>query len=188
MKLMLLAALTTAVFLSTSCVTALNTPYCESDLILDRSIVGTWVSEDETESWQFTASDDKGFRVAYTDENGKTGHFKAYLFMIGTEMFLDMSPADPEWTGNEFYKSHFAKLHTVIHLTRANGSFRVAFLEEDWLRAYLLKQPASVAHVVIDGSVILTDSTKKIQTFITASLKTPGAFSPPTTMIRRDKR
>jgi hypothetical protein len=136
MKLMLLTSQLAALVFFTSCATSLNAPYCESDLVFDRSIVGTWTSEDESESWQFTVSDDKGFRVAYTDENGKTGHFKAYLFTIGTEMFLDMSPAQPDMTGNDFYKSHFAKLHTIIHVMRNSGSFRVAFLDEDWLRAH----------------------------------------------------
>lgn len=165
--------------MSAGCVSSLNPLYFETDTVFDRSIIGVWTDNEQTETWTFTHSGGKEYKLVYIDEGGKSGRFNAHLFSIDDKLFLDITPAKPRISENDFYKSHFAAMHTFVRVVKTDGSFQISYLEPDWLKTHLQKNPSAIAHVPVDGTIVLTDSTKNLRSFVVANIDTPGAFSEP---------
>jgi len=171
--------------ITTSCVASVNPLYLEPDIVFDREILGVWTDEEQVETWVFSDMGAKEYKLVYTDEDGKVGQFRAHLFMIGGKLFLDLAPIVPRLSDNNFYRSHFVTLHTFVYVMRDKGELRISYLEPEWLKAELKRNPSAIGHINLDGEIVLTDSTEKLQSFITGSLSAPGGFSQPTTMKRK---
>ena len=58
------------VFLLTACVPSLNPLYTEQDLVFDKSILGVWTDDKQTETWEFVYVDEKEYKLVHTDEDG----------------------------------------------------------------------------------------------------------------------
>jgi hypothetical protein len=167
------------------CVPSLNPLYTEADLIFDAALLGVWTDLEATESWAFTSSDDKEYKLVYTDESGKKGEFKARLLKIEGRSFLDLTPVKPALAENDFYKANFLPTHTFILITQPAPNAQIAYLEPEWLKSFLAKNPAAIRHERLAGEILLTASTKDLQKFLLAHLNTPGAFSKPIGIKRR---
>jgi len=105
--------------------------------------------------------------------------------MISGKLFLDLAPIAPRLSDNNFYRSHFVTLHTFVYVTRDKGEFRISYLEPEWLKAELKRDPLAIGHINVDGEIVLTDSTEKLQSFITSSLSASGGFSQPIAIKRK---
>ena len=169
----------------TSCVPSLNPLYTDDDLISDDNLLGVWMDAEATESWAFTASGEKEYRLVYTDEKGKKGEFKARLLRIEGKTFLDLMPVKPESAQNDFYKANFLPTHTFVQINQSAPNAQISYLEPEWLKAFLDKNPAVIRHEKISGEILLTASTRELQKFLLAHLNTPGAFSKPIGIKRR---
>ena len=169
----------------TSCVPSLNPLYTDSDLIFEDALLGVWTDTEATESWDFSYSDEKEYRVVYTDESGKKGEFKAHLLKIEGKTFLDLKPVKPAISQNDFYKQNFLVTHTFVQITQAAPNVQIAYLEPDWLKSLLDKNPSAIRHEKLSGAILLTASTKELQKFLLTHLNTPGAFSKPIGLKRK---
>ena len=169
----------------TGCVQSLNPLYTDDDLIFDEALLGVWTDAEATESWSFTHSSGKEYKLVYTDENGKKGEFKAHLLKIDGKTFLDLTPVKPALAQNDFYKANLLTTHTFVLVTQTAPNAQIAYLEPDWLKAFLDKNPAAVRHEKISGEILLTASTKELQKFLLTHLTTPGAFSKPIGIKRK---
>jgi hypothetical protein len=169
----------------TSCVPSLNPLYTDGDLIFDAALLGVWTDTDATESWDFSFSDEKEYKLVYTDESGKKGEFKAHLLKIEGKTFLDLTPVKPALVQNDFYKQNFLVTHTFVQITQAAPNAQIAYLEPDWLKSFLDKNPAAIRYEKLSGEILLTASTKELQKFLLAHLNTPGAFSKPIGIKRK---
>jgi hypothetical protein len=169
----------------TSCVPSLNPLYTDADLIFDETLLGVWTDPDATESWDFTYSSEKEYKLVYTDEKGKKGEFRARLLKIEGKTFLDLTPVKPVLPQNDFYKANFLATHTFVQVTQSAPNAQIAYLEPDWLKSFLEKNPAAIRHEKLSGEILLTASTKDLQKFLLAHLNTPGAFSKPIAIKRK---
>lgn len=169
----------------TSCVPSLNPLYTDADLFFEEALLGVWIDPDATESWAFTYLNEKEYKLVFTDESGKKGEFKARLLKIEGKTFLDLAPVKPTIPQNDFYKANFLATHTFVQITQFAPNPQIAYLEPDWLKAFLDKNPAAIRHEKISGEILLTASTKDLQKFLLAHLDTPGAFSKPIAVKRR---
>lgn len=167
------------------CVSSIHPLYDERDVIFDRALLGRWTEVGDNEFWEFTRGDANTYSLLHTDEKGKTGQFEAHLFKVGQNLFLDIVPSSPELSGTELYSDHFIAVHTFVHLSPHGESFQISYLDDDWLKPFLKKNPAAVRHVTVDGQVIFVDSSKNMQSFLLAHLRTPGAFSKPLTFGKK---
>ena len=167
------------------CVSSLNPIYTEQDLIFDAGLLGVWTDEEATESWAFTFSDENEYKVVYTDEKGKKGEFKAHLLKTEGKTFLDLTPVRPQLSQNDFYKSHFLALHTFVQILQTSPTVQISYLEPEWLKKYLDKNPSALRHEKISGEILLTASPKELQKFLLTHLKTEGAFSKPISVKRK---
>ena len=94
------------------CIPSLHPLYTEKDLIFEEKLLGTWAKNDSKETWQFKrANGNKYYKMTYTDEEGKKGHFDAGLGKLNNMMFLNIFPKEPELKENDFYKFHILRVH-----------------------------------------------------------------------------
>ena len=165
-----------SVIYSTACVPSIN-PFCmEGDGYLDPNLLGTWSDSDGLETWTFTNPDDEDYLLTYTDDNGRTGVFTARQFKLGDRSFLDISPVRSASKQNSFYDEHFLSMHSVYLISINGKTGRIAFLDPAWLKLTLKKDPHAVAHAIVDGEIVLTDTTERLKAFLLANANTPDAF------------
>jgi hypothetical protein len=164
-------------------VQSLNPLYTDSTVSFDPGLVGTWVAE-EDEEFVFTLIDTT--RGAYTllcDEGGATARFEAVLIELGDERFLDIYPDAPV-SDNSFYLDHLLRVHNIFHVEREADTLWVADFDAEWLETAIDEKKASIAHVPLDGAVLLTATTEDLQAFVRKHASTSEAFSVPVRMRR----
>jgi hypothetical protein len=61
----------------------------------------------------------------------------------------------------------------------------MSFPDPDWLKKLVADNPKAIQHEKIDDEIILTASTKDLQTFWLKHLDTNGAFGEPSNMKRK---
>jgi len=157
--------------------------YTDATMSFDPELVGTWVAKDD-EEFVFTLVDTT--RSAYTllcDESGVTARFEAVLVELGGEMFLDIYPEAPE-TENSFYMDHLLRVHNILHIERDADTLWVADFDAEWLETAIDKKKVRIAHVPLDGAILLTAATADLQAFVRKYAKTPEAFSEPAKFLR----
>ena len=185
MKRLLKVAVAGFLLILTGCVPSLHPLYTEGDLVFDAALLGVWTDAEATETWAFSSADDKGYKLVYTDESGKKGEFEARLLRIEGKTFLDLTPVRPALPQNDFYRANLIATHTFVQVVQGAPNPRIAYLEPDWLKAFLDKNPSAIRHEKLAGEILLTASTKELQKFLLTHLNTPGAFSKPIGIKRR---
>ena len=171
----------------TSCVPSLNPLYTVDDLIFEQALLGVWIDAEATESWHFTTSNEKDYHLVYTDESGKKGEFKAHLLRIEGKLFLDLTPVRTALAQNDFYKANLLPVHTFVHISQGAPNPQITYLEPEWLKSHLDKNPAALRHEKLSGEILITASTKDLQKFLLTHLDTPGAFAKPIGIKRKSQ-
>lgn len=172
--------------LCSACVPSVHPLYTHSDLAFDPGLIGIWTDSDSTETWDLSLEKENEYKLVHTDESGKEGEFEVRLVKVGEQMFLDVCPSRPDLSQNNFYRGHILSVHTFVKLTRSGSSYQISILEPKWLKSHLAKKPSALRHAVVDGEILITDSTTNLQTFILSNLTSAGAFAAPVSLRRKD--
>jgi len=152
-------------------------------MAFDPELVGTWVAQDD-EEFVFTMIDTtRGVYTLLCDESGATARFEAVLVELGSETFLDIYPDEPD-NDNSFYLDHLLRVHNILRVQRDADTLWVADFDAEWLETTIAKKKLSIAHVALDGAVLLTATTPDLQAFVKKYAKTPEAFSEPVRLRR----
>jgi hypothetical protein len=179
------AVLVGLMLILTSCIPSLNPLYSDDDLIFEPALLGVWTDAEATESWDFSTSNEKDYHLVYTDESGKKGEFKARLLKIEGRLFLDLTPLRTALAQNDFYKANLLPVHTFVHISTPAPNPQITYLEPDWLKSHLDKNPSALRHEKLSGEILITASTKDLQKFLLTHLDTPGAFAKPIGVKRK---
>ncbi len=180
-KLMLLAS----VFYWTACVPSINPFFAKGDLYIDENLLGTWSDPDDGETWTFVYQDDKSYLLTYTDDTGKTGAFTASLFKLGGKTFIDIEPLRSGEKESGLYAEHLLSMHTVYLLSIEGKKARLGYLDPEYLKATLERDPTLLAHSVVDDQIVLTATTERLKAFLLSSANKPEAFVMSETIERR---
>lgn len=156
-----------------------------ADAAFDPRLLGTWQDSSGKEFVVITALPPKGYALAYTDGDGKTGRFEALLGHVGSLLVLDVTPDDPSLDASDLYKSLLLPLHGVIVIDSMGPQLRVRMLEPDSVKRYLERQPNLISHEMREESVVLTAPTAALRTFLTTIARRPGALGEPGVWQRR---
>ena len=179
-----------AVCFIVGCIPSLHPLYTEKDLVFEKSLLGTWSDDSPDNSWAFSQSGDKEYKLIYT-EDGKPGVFVAHLLKLKDKMFIDLYPVDPELkTDNGFYKSHLIPAHTFMLVKQIEPTLQMAFLNPDKLKEIIKKDPKAVKHEKLgkdDDMDIFTASPNELQDFIIKNIDTPDFFCQPSNLKRAVK-
>ncbi len=173
--------------------TSINPLYTMKDLVFDPVLIGVWSETgDSKETWAFEKSGDTEYKLVYTENDGKTGHFEAHLLKLGTTRFLDLFPDESgieEMDRSGFYKVHLLRTHSFLKVTQIEPALQMAPLDLKWLREFLGKNPKAIRHHKSgegdDAQIVLTDSTPELRKFVENHLKTEGAFGEPINLKRK---
>ena len=147
------------------CVPSLHPLFTENELIFDANLVGIWSSTDSNETWEFKPAA-KGYECIYVENNGKIGRFDAGLGKLGNDMFLDIYPKELNITENDFYKMHFVPAHTFMRVNFTKDSLELRAMNPEGLDKLLKSDPNAIKYEKPRDSVVLTASTKDLQTFM----------------------
>lgn len=184
MKTIGLVAAAAILVFAAGCIRSIQPFYTEEDVIFDPGLVGTWSEEGSKETWEFSKGNENEYRLVYTDDKGKSGAFVIHLLKIDGKMFMDFFPEDPDLPQNDFYRFHLLPVHSFAYVAQIAPSLRMSFPDPDWLKETLAADPQAIAHERIEGDIILTASTRKLQAFWLKNLQADGAFGNFSDMLR----
>lgn len=169
------------------CVPSLYPVYSGDDVVFSPALVGVWTERDSDETWTFTKEGERGYKLVLSGGDGKIGEFTVYLVRVEDKMFLDLLPKKPPLPRyNDFYKSLLLRAHTSLLVSRIMPTLRTQYLEPSWLKRFLQEHPAAIKHERVADGILLTAPPLELQKFFLEQLKTPGAFSEPVEMVRKD--
>jgi hypothetical protein len=166
-----------SVLVLTGCLLSLQPIYADRDLVFEPALLGSWSPADAAETWRCTRDERGGYRLRYTDEQGRRAEFSAHLLAVQGRRFLDLAPIALPRSMNALYTDHWIGAHSFAHVVGIEGGvLRLAVLDEDWLKKFLAENPDAIGHATVGGEVVLTASPAETQRFLLAHLDTPGAF------------
>ena len=168
-----------AVLFLSACVPSLNPLYTDADLIEDPKLVGTWLDNENGESWTISNSEKLKYLLIHIDSDGRETRYDARLVKVGSERFFDIVQMKATPAQNHSSLSRLTGTHTFVRITAAGGSVRVSYMEPRWLKDYLAENPGAIQHEKIGGEIVLTSTPKETQKFLLAHLTTHEAFSQP---------
>lgn len=168
-----------------ACVPSLHPFHFEKDVVFDAQLLGAWAPKDGKSSWAFSAHEPAAYRLVHADDKGREGRFRARLFELRGERFLDLYPEAPAGESNAYHRAHLVKAHTLLHVVELGPRLRLAAMNPDWLRRRLEKDPGLIAHERRGEQVVLTAPTAALQAFVLRLLGEPEAFGKPVELGRR---
>jgi hypothetical protein len=186
LPLLVLAALVAA------CVPSVNPFYTDKDVITDARLLGKWQEADKTnkpETWQFASDTNNAYLASYTDNEGKRGVFETHLFKLQDTTFMDLTPADCDYATNQSGMVAMMMIpgHYLLRTKLSDDKLTVAPVNYDWVKKFLEKNPAAIAHRFNQDEIILTAETGALQKFILQHLGTNELFGEDGDYIRPPK-
>jgi hypothetical protein len=167
------------------CIPSYHPLFTPADVAFDPDLVGTWTNEEEDETLQFTAAEEKSYRLVYTDEQGKTGTFEAHLTKIDGHLFLDIFPKAADLPQNAFFKIHLVPAHSFLLIHEISPQqLELSAVNARWLGEYLEEHPDALKHETRKQHLMLTASTEQLRKFFAQHATTPKAFGDPSTLKR----
>ena len=149
------------------CVPSLHPLFTDEEIIFDANLVGVWSepnSNNPKDFWEFKPAANKKYDVIYIDEKG-IGKFEGRLGKIEKDTYLDFYPQDINLPGSDFYKFHLLGIHTFAKVELSKDSLKLSIMNPDNVEKLLKSDPNILKHEETDR-IVLTASTKELQTFI----------------------
>ncbi len=166
------------------CVRSLHPLFNEEDLVFEPSLVGTWSEEDDEDTWSFQKSGENAYDLIVT-EGGLPAGFDAKLGRLGSYLFLDLYPQEPD-IKNDFYKFHLIPAHTFSRVWIEEDTLHLSMLDNDWLRDMIDQGELNIEHERLDGGIVLTTATDILQEFVVRHAEDDRAFPVPGKLLRQD--
>ena len=158
-------------------VLSLHPLYTEKDIIVDKKLRGTWIDDPNSPktTWEFKNIDEpkNAYKLIFTDEDEKKGSFVARLVKLQDKLFMDVYPAalpsdtnessELAWPHNAFF---LIPAHCFLKVDSIEPQLKLRLMLESNLEELLKENPDAVEHTYVDDRLVLTGSTKKLQTFV----------------------
>ena len=160
-----------AAFWLSACLPSVKPFYTQQDLVMDPHLLGTWqaaVDSDGPQTWRFEEKGEDAYKLTVTEEGDKTGLFTARLFRLEQELFLDLLPAECEFSPSQadLVTGLFFPGHMLVWVAAIDPELKLAFLDFEWLGAQLEENPQALAHHKEDDRLLLTADTPALQRFV----------------------
>lgn len=167
--LRILPGLGAALLLAGCVVSSLNPIYTPDSLALEPRVLGTWLEEDGT--WSFEKKEANSYRSTWSSGD-ESAHFETHFCRIGDHLFMDLYPEKPH-PGEDLF---MIPTHTFARVSVEGETMRVSFLDQQWLEEKLETGEVSVPHAIVEGRPILTGSTSEVRSFLLAYASNEEAF------------
>jgi hypothetical protein len=172
------------------CIPSVHPFYSEKDAIFDQRLLGEWQAKeqaDDPQVWKFERDEGNAYKLKVTEKEGKYGEFKAHLFKLKEDYFLDIVPGECRFDAKQADMISFSLIagHLLLRVPEFEPNLKLAFCDFDWLEKYLEKNPKSLPHYSEDKRLVLTADTSELQGFILQHLGENELFQKPAELVRR---
>ena len=155
-------------------------PFCtESDILFEEKLLGTWMDDvnDSDTTWIFSRYEgepNETYQLTFIDKEGHKGSFITVLMKLDNTLFLDIFPDEMPWDTEDPNNVNF--LYNTLFLVPVNTIMKVDAIEPqlllkltqgDKFEELLQEHPDEIEYKEIEGTIVLTSSTKELQAFIT---------------------
>jgi hypothetical protein len=141
----------------------------------DERLLGTWTSSDG-ESAVITSGDSASYEIDFKDEDGLSGRFDGRMGTIGNHTVLAVIPDKSLLQMSEVYLGLLMPMHNLLVLDSLGTGLRFRGIVADSLQALLRRAPSTVAHVVINDTVVFTATTDALRSFLAEFIERPGVL------------
>jgi len=163
--------------------TSLQPFYTQLDLEADSRLNGLWSDKEGEVTFSFEERKEKGkekeYKLVVKEKDGEqevSGEFEARVVRLGAFYFLDIYPQSSK-EGNEFYRAHFTRAHTIARVEISQDSIQMAFLSARWLKAKMDEKSVDTPCVEVDDTLMLTGTTEEVQELVFSHANDDGAFA-----------
>jgi hypothetical protein len=168
--------------LAGGCVRMAHPVLKDDQVTTNDALLGKWVSKDGKVSAELRPGEDNKYKLAYTNEDGKTGNFIVRLGKIGDTSVAEFS-ADAFTPGmSDEYKSLLMPLYMMVVIDRTQPELVLRGLSVDWYKKYAQAHPDELEVNNIDD-LILQANTDDFQTFFTKRLKDNAMLGDPAVFV-----
>src|SRR5256885_8196445 len=137
-----------ALFAITGCGFGSVSPIIPDDAAkADPKLIGTWRDSSSQEGAVISWDGTTGYKILYTENNGKTAHFLAKLGTVGTRRVLDVSPDELPDDISDLYKGLLLPLHTPVFIDSVGTVLRFRMIDADSVKPYFTRNPRAAAFV-----------------------------------------
>ncbi len=109
-------------------------------------------------------------------EQEVSGEFEARVVRLGAFDFMDIYPQSSK-EGNESYRAHFTRSHTIARVEISQDSIQMAFLSARWLKAKMDEKSVDTPCVKVDDTLMLTGTTEEAQELVFSHANDDRAFA-----------
>ena len=180
-------------------VMSLHPLYTEKDVVFEEKLLGIWVDDPNgpKTTWEFQRPDEeeKGYKLIFTDEEGKKGSFAVHLVKLTDRLFLDVYPTDfpcgdiedpnkKDWL--PYTSLFFVPAHTFIKIDSIGPELIMRLTDDENMETLLKEDPNAVKFELLkEVHIVLTASTKELQAFVLKYADDERLFSKETVLSRK---
>ena len=190
----ILALLGASLIISGCYVKSLQPLYTDEDVVLDSTLVGTWIDVDST-TWSFQESRSNSYDLIYyepkyDDESvpGDSVEFEVHLVSLDNSLFMDLFPGDVPVAShirNLLYQLHLIPVHTFAKIWLKGDSLSISMFDAEWLLKLIDKEGVVISYESIEDDIVLSASTPDLQEFVLKFADDPKVFSEPFELLRQ---
>lgn len=158
-------------------VMSLHPLFTKEHLVFEEKLLGTWIDDPNSPkvTWEFKriGEPEKAYKLIFCDDKGKKGSFVAHLVKLEDKLFLNAYPAelprgpeDPnkmDWLYNSLF---LIPAHTFMKVESVEPQLKIRLTLDTEMAELLKEDPAAVKHTSVEDRLVLTASTKELQTFV----------------------
>ncbi|NIP94717.1 MAG: hypothetical protein GWO24_15255 [Akkermansiaceae bacterium] len=110
---------------------------------------------------------------------------------IDGHLFLDLFPHDLSSEESGFWKFHYLKSLTFLHVQEIGPRLKIRIMNPTWIKNLLQNDPGTIQATLVDDRPILTAPTGDLQKFLATLVEIQpadddGPFGKPTDLGRKD--
>ncbi len=153
----------------------------------DARLLGAWQGSDDDGTAVVLRSRD-GYLIDYTDDDNRSGRFRAHLGLLDGRTVLDIQPDDRALPAmSDAYTGLLLPLHTVLFVDSIGDIVRLRAVKPDSLTSFLRREPQAVAHLHSENLTVLTAPTPELGRFLAGFARRPGALDDPMIWVRQTR-
>jgi hypothetical protein len=148
----------------------------QEQVVVEDKLMGVWVDDpnDPETIWEFSRAEvpENAYKLTFTNRDGNKGSFIVHLVNLDDRLFLDAYPSELPWEPEDpnkvqllFNTLFMVPVHTFAVLESIEPRLKMRTCNDDDIEKLLKANPKAVRHTVIEDRVLLTASTKELQSF-----------------------
>lgn len=189
-------------------VVSLQPLFTAETVVYNAQLLGTWTGDGGDDmAWEFAplepaATDQlpdalkgvspKAYRLNLRDKDGLKGAFVAAMVKLQGQLYLDIFPdklpsgnTDPEQAKLPFNAFLTLPAHTFVKINLTENQLTMKLTEDEKMQTLLGAEPKAISNTSVDDKLILTASTKDLQTFVTKYSDDERLFDNTVTLTRK---